>query len=100
MIVRNYKLCKYNTIKKELTKNARHNTTDDCYSITMSINEKNYVIKFQFAEERKLLVWEALEISPCSEDAGNFTIITDGCILSSILNILLWQKVSGFKSRL
>ena len=67
---------------------------EGCYKISMVINDIAYILKVQFVDENRILVWEALEI----ELGRNDKVITESKILSALLNILLWQKVKGFNS--
>lgn len=97
MITRKFKKSKFITVKNALTKDTEYDSSSKIYRITLTVNQYRYVLKVQFADNDRILIWEAVEISQKNEGSGNYTVITDSRILSSILNILLWQKVPAFQ---
>lgn len=97
MTIRKLKRQHFKTIKDKITDNAEYNPNDNCYNAPITINEIGYILKIQFVDENKILIWEALEIVQKDHENGAYTVITDSAILSAILNLLIWQKVANFK---
>lgn len=91
MTMRKIRASRLKVIKKELLRCIVYKT-DDCCIIPIKINELRYLLKIQFADENKILVWEAFEINQ-KDESENYNIINESKILYSLLNILVWQKV-------
>lgn len=94
MTTRKLKYQRLQILKKYLKENANYNPSDECYNITISIEKTDYILKLQFIEENRVLLWSALEVDASGEDKdkNGYRLITNGKVLSSILDILLWQK--------
>ncbi len=56
MTSKTFKTKKLGIIKEKLIKDAKYNKSDDCYTVTMDINKRNYIIKYQFVDENRILV--------------------------------------------
>ncbi len=50
MTTRKHKRSKLKEIRTVLTKDAEYNQSDDTYTTKISINRKEYTMKFQFAD--------------------------------------------------
>jgi len=90
MTTRKHKRSKLKEIRTVLTKDAVYNQSDDTYTTKISINHKEYTMKFQFADIDRIIVWNAVETS--RKNDGQYTVITDDTTLTAILDILLWQN--------
>lgn len=95
MIVRIFKSSKYAAIKDELLQKAQFNPADGSYNITIQINNLDYILKIQPADNRKLIIWEAIEVTHDNTE-NSYKIIVKDSVLSSLFHILLWQNVSVF----
>ena len=91
MTTKTFKIKKISIIKEKIIKEAKYNRSDDCYTVTININKRDYTVKLQFVDENKIIVWHAIE-----EENDTYKKITNSSILHSILYILLWQKVPSF----
>lgn len=67
--------------------------------MVVRINKTDYILKLQPADNCKLIVWEAIEVTPDDDGENNYTIIVKDSVLSSLFHILLWQNVSVFGKR-
>lgn len=65
---------------------------DASYTVDMKINGAEYALKVQPEYNFKIAVLQALRIYR-DEDGPNFQLITEGNILSSLLEILIYQKM-------
>ena len=98
MTTRKFKTNKFKSIKDQLLKEETYMPEEGCYNIPIDINDLSYMLKVQFVDENRILVWEALEVGQNDESSGNYTVIKESKILSALLTILMWQKVKGFNS--
>ncbi len=95
MIVRKFKRHEYATIKESLCNDAQFNSYDGSYIII--INKIDYILKVQFPDDCRLIVWSAAETTHTNDGEKIYkTIIVDN-ILFALLNIMLWQKTQYFK---
>lgn len=94
MTTRKLKYQRYQMLKKDLEENAKYNPSDECYNITINIDKTDYILKLQLVEENRILLWNVLEIDvSCEEkDESSYRLITNEKVLSSMIDILLWQK--------
>lgn len=63
------------------------------FNVTVKVDRKEYVLKIQPDNKNKIVALQALVVD--RDEYGHFhTPITDGKILSSLLELLIWQGVA------
>jgi len=92
MKTKRYKKSQFKLIQNALTNDAIYNSKTDTYNTKIKINQNEYVLRIQFADNDRILVWEAVEINKNTENGGQYTVIANNALLLSMLNILVWQK--------
>ena len=92
MIIRKLKPVQFERIHQELIQKAHTQPLDASYTVNMSINNIPYSIKIQPEHNCKLAILQALRIER-DEDGPSFKLITNNNLLSSLLEILIYQGV-------
>jgi len=92
MIIRQLKQHQYDCLHKALMKRAHAEPLDASCIVNISLNGAEYAIKVQPENHRKMAVLQALRIYR-DEDGPNFELITKGSLLSSFLEMLIYQGV-------
>lgn len=93
MIIRQLKATQFETLHNALMMKAHAEPLEACYTVNMTINGAEYIVKVQPERHNKMAVLQALRIFR-EEYGPNFELITRGNILSSLLEILIYQGVS------
>lgn len=93
MIIRQLKEKQFEYLHNALMMKAHAEPLEASYTVKMTINGAEYAVKVQPERHNKMAVLQALRI--VREEYGpNFELITKGNILSSLLEILIYQGVS------
>ena len=94
MIVRQLKADKYEYLQNRLIQKAQQNPFNASFNVTMKVNSKEYILKIQPETKHRLVALQALEVERDDECGLLHTLITDNKILSSLLELLIWQDVA------
>ena len=70
MTTKRYKKSQFRIIQHALTNDAVYNSATDTYNIKIKINQNEYVLRIQFADNDRILVWKAVEINKNTENGG------------------------------
>ena len=93
MIVRQLKAEKYERFQNQLIQKAQQNPLEASFNVTMKVDRKEYVLRIQPENKHKMVALQALEVD--RDEYGHLhTLITDNKILSSLLELLIWQGVA------
>ena len=93
MIVRQLKAEKYERFQNQLIQKAQQNPLEASFNVTMKVDRKEYVLRIQPETKHKMVALQALVVD--RDEYGHLhTIITDNKILSSLLELLIWQGVA------
>lgn len=93
MIVRQLKAEKYERFQNQLIQKAQQNPLEASFNVTMKVDRKEYVLRIQPETKHKMVALQALVVD--RDEYGHLhTLITDNKILSSLLELLLWQGVA------
>ena len=92
MVFKQLKEYDYNHFISLLIENGYKDGLDASYSITMKVNDYEYIIKIQPARKCKIYALQALEVCREKHEIEMF-LIADNSLLLSLLNILLYQGV-------
>ena len=93
MIVRQLKAEKYERFQNELIQKAQQNPLEASFNVTMKVDRKEYVLRIQPETKHKMVALQALVVD--RDEYGHLhTLITDNKILSSLLELLIWQGVA------
>ena len=95
MIVRQLNLRQFEDFHKALMEKAHAEPLSASYTVNMNINGNEYEIKVQPESHCKMAVLQALRIGR-GKGGPDFELITSGNLLSSLLEILIYQD--GIKS--
>lgn len=93
MIIRQLKEKQFEQLHNILMMKAHAEPLEASYTVKMTINGAEYAVKVQPERHNKIAVLQALRIFR-EEYGPNFALITKGKILSSLLEILIYQGVS------
>lgn len=93
MIIRQLKEKQFESLHHSLMMKAHAEPLEASYTVNMTINDAEYAVKVQPERHNKIAVLHALRIHR-EEYGPNFELITKGNVLSSLLEILLYQGVS------
>ena len=94
MIVRQLKAEKYERFQSQLIKRAQQNPLEASFNVTMKVDRKEYVLRIQPESKHKMVALQAFEVDR-DDECGHFhMLITDNKILSSLLELLIWQGVA------
>ncbi|RCX19424.1 hypothetical protein DFR58_103169 [Anaerobacterium chartisolvens] len=92
MIIRQLKAKQFEGLHKFLVTKAHVEPLEASYTVNMTINDVEYVIKVQPERYNKIAVLQVLRIY--REECGpRFELITKGNLLSSLLEMLIYQRV-------
>lgn len=94
MIVRQLKADRYEYLQSQLIKQAQQNPLEASFNVTVKVDKKEYVLKIQPETKHKMVVLQALEVERDDECGHLHMLITDNKILSSLLELLIWQGVA------
>ena len=92
MIFRQLKECEYNHFIKLLIQSGRKDGLDASFSITMKVNDWEYMLKIQPAKKCRIYALQALMVYRDKHEI-EMVLNKDNCLLWSLLNILLYQGV-------
>ena len=93
MIVRQLKAEKYERFQNQLIQKAQQNPLEASFNVTMKVDRKEYVLRVQPENKHKMVALQALVVD--RDEYGHLhTLITDNKILSSLLELLIWQGVA------
>lgn len=83
----------YEKLQQTLLMKAHTEPLEASYTVTLQINDKEYAVKLQPEKHHKVAVLQALQISRCA-GGPDFLLITQNNILSSLLEIILYQGIN------
>lgn len=92
MIIRQLKEHHYERLNNALIKKGRAEPLDASYTVDMHINGVEYAVKVQPERDNRMAVLQAFKIDR-DEDGLNFELITSSNLLSSFLEILIYQEL-------
>lgn len=93
MIVRQLKADRYEYLQNQLVTRAQQNPFEASFNVTVKVDKKEYILKIQPDNRHKMVALQALVVD--REEQGHLhTLITDNKILSSLLELLIWQGVA------
>lgn len=92
MIIRQLKPNQFEYLQKDLMKRAHAKPLEASYTVSMVISGVEYSIRIQPETHFRMAILQAFRIDR-DEDGPNFELITSGNILSSLLEILIYQGV-------
>lgn len=90
MIIRQLKETQFEHLHNALIMKAHAEPLDASYTVNMTINGAEYAVKVQPEQHNKMAVLQALHIFR-EEYGPNFELITNGTVLSALLEILIYQ---------
>jgi len=90
MIIRQLKPKQYECLHKDLLKKAHTEPLEASYTVYMAINNVEYAIRIQPESHCRMAILQAFKIDR-DEDGPKFELITRGNVLSSLLEILIYQ---------
>ena len=92
MIIRQLKEEQYTDLKKALIQKAHVEPLEASFTVSMFIDGREYVLKLQPERQNKFAILQALKIDR-RNDGPRFELITKGRLLSSFMEILIYQGV-------
>ena len=92
MIVRQLKAYQYEYLYRDLIETAHAEPLDASYTVRMQVGGTEYAVKLQPEAHNKIAVLQALSIVR-EKDGPSFALITQGGLLSALLEILLYQGI-------
>ncbi|SHI07414.1 hypothetical protein SAMN02745823_02257 [Sporobacter termitidis DSM 10068] len=93
MIIRQLKQDQYECLQHSLTKTAHAGPLDASCTVDMTVNGVEYAVKLQPEKHCKMAVLQVLRIGR-GETGPHFELITKGALLSSFLELLIYQGAS------
>lgn len=93
MIVRQLKADRYEYLQNQLIARAQQNPFEASFNVTVKVDKKEYILKIQPDNRHKMVALQALVVDR-DEQGHLHTLITDNKILSSLLELLIWQGVA------
>ena len=92
MIIRQLEQSQYDYLYQSLMKKAHTEPLDASYTVDLTINGVEYAVKLQPEGSCNMAVLQAFRIDR-DEYGPNFELITGGNLLSSFLEILIYQGI-------
>lgn len=92
MVVRQLKPTQFNHLYKELMKKAEVEPMEASYKVSISVNGWEYILKVQPGKHCCLVALQALQFDR-RDCMPYYQLITDGRILSSLLELLIFQGI-------
>lgn len=93
MIIRQLKADKYERFQNQLIARAQQNPSEAGFDVTVKVDTKEYILKIQPDNRHTMVALQALMVDR-DEQGHLHTLITDNKILSSLLELLIWQGVA------
>ena len=90
MIIRQLKPYQFASLYKILIQKAHAAPLEASYTVDMKINDVEYAVRIQPETRNRMAILQAFRIER-DEEGPNFELITRGNILSSFLEILIYQ---------
>ena len=90
MIIRQLKPIQFEYLHRNLVKEAHADPFEASYTVNMTINDVEYTVRIQPETHCRVAILQAFRIDR-DEDGPNFELTTKGNILSSLLEILIYQ---------
>lgn len=90
MIIRQLKERQFKNLNNLLVRKAHAEPLEASYTVTMMINNVEYAVRVQPEQHNKMAVLQALRIDR-DEYGPNFELITKDNLLSSFLEIMIYQ---------
>lgn len=99
MIIRQLKQEQYESLCREMLQKAHICPMEACRTVHMTVNGVEYALRLQPESRRRIAVLQACRIQ--RENGGpHFELITRSSILSSLLDILVFQGIGAQESRI
>lgn len=95
MIIRQIQKEQWERVYRQITEYGRTTPLSLQYDIDVNCNGMDYVLKVQPEPNRRIAVLQAMDVSLNEDGNGvkEFGLITENCMLSSLLEIILYQGV-------
>ena len=94
MILRKLKESQYQEVHKLLYSKGQYGPTEASVTLPMTVSGTEYQLKFQLERHHRLAILQALKFDRQEKTPG-VTLITEGRVLSSFLEIFLYQEIAG-----
>ncbi|WP_050696561.1 hypothetical protein [Anaeromassilibacillus senegalensis] len=95
MIIRQLSESRFEWFHRSLMEEAHAEPLDAGYTVKLKINGAEYDVKLQPEDDYQIAVLQALRIER-NQYGPDFTLITEDNLLSSFLEILLYQGIYSF----
>ena len=92
MIIRDLKKDRYDYLCGRLNQNAALEPFCASYTVTMQVGKYDYAMKIQPERRCRMAILQALQIDR-QDDYPDFTLITSGKLLSSLLELFIEQGI-------
>lgn len=92
MVIKQLGEIRFDRFHDSLMRKAHAEPLDASYTVNMKINRAEYDVRLQPEEENQIAVLQALRVDR-NKYGPDFTLITDDCLLSSLLEILIAQGI-------
>lgn len=92
MIIRDLKKDRYDYLCGRLNQNAALEPLCASYTVTMKVGKYDYAMKIQPERHCRMAILQALQIDR-QDDYPDFTLITSGKLLSSLLELFIEQGI-------
>jgi hypothetical protein len=97
MIIRQLKPKQLESLHKDLIKKAHAEPLEASYTVDMAINGMDYAVRIQPESRSRMAILQAFMIVR-DGNAPHFELITSGNVLSSLLEILIYQGVRKYNN--
>lgn len=92
MIIRQLKPRQFENLRMDLLEKAHAEPLEAYYTVSMWVDNAEYTLRIQPEARCRMAVLQAFRIDR-SEEGPNFELITRGNMLSSLLELLIYQGV-------
>ena len=92
MIIRQLKKNQYESFCNFLRQYGRQDPLDASFTLPLTINGGEFSVRLQPGRHNKIAIWQAIHIHQ-QETGPQFELLTGGTLLSSLLEILIFQGV-------
>ena len=92
MVIRQLKPKQFEYLHRDLLEKAHAEPLEAYYTVRMSVDNTEYTVRIQPEDNCRMAVLQAFRIDR-SEEGPNFELITRGNMLSSLLELLIYQGV-------
>ena len=94
MVIRQLKAQQYELLFEQLVQKAGQRPMEASFDVGIKVDNREYILKVQPESKYRMAALQALEVERDPECGHLHALITENVMLSSLLELLIWQGIA------